>query len=173
MFNFRQVRYFHISGKQSGFVLTAMASPCGKIRIPLNEAQGDGSQIDEFLRAFNGEGVQHIGLNSSDIHASVEALRGAGVAFQETPDSYYDALPTRVPEAADDLPRLKANGVLMDGAAHEGLLKQIFTRNMIGPLFFEVIERQGNEGFGEGNVTALFESVEADQVRRGVLKERA
>lgn len=173
VFNFKQARYFHISGKHTGLKTKAMASPCGKIRIPLNESQDDHSQIEEFLRVFKGEGVQHIGLGADDIHASVEAVRANGLVFQTTPETYYEALPERVSGHEEDLSRLKANGVLLDGDEDEGMLLQIFSRNAIGPLFFEIIQRKGNDGFGEGNVTALFESVEADQVRRGVLKERA
>lgn len=173
VFNFKQARYFHISGKHTGLKTKAMASPCGKIRIPLNESHDDLSQIEEFLRTFKGEGVQHIGLGAEDIHASVEAVRRNGLTFQATPDAYYDTLPARVSGHTEDLARLKTNGVLLDGDADEGLLLQIFSRNAIGPLFFEIIQRKGNDGFGEGNVTALFESVEADQVRRGVLKAEA
>ena len=173
VFNFKQVRYFHISGKHTGLKTKAMASPCGKIRIPLNESQDDCSQIEEFLRVFQGEGVQHIGLGADNIHASVEAVRQRGLTFQPTPDVYYEALPARVSGHSEDVARLKANGVLLDGDAEEGMLLQIFSRNAIGPLFFEIIQRKGNDGFGEGNVTALFESVEADQIRRGVLKAQA
>ncbi|MGE0597269.1 MAG: 4-hydroxyphenylpyruvate dioxygenase [Hyphomonadaceae bacterium] len=173
VFGFAQVRYFHISGKHTGLKTKALASANGAVRIPLNESQDDHSQIEEFLRVFNGEGVQHVGFGLADIHAGVEALRARGVAFQDTPDAYYDALPARVSGHVEDVARLKANGVLLDGDAEEGLLLQIFTRMTIGPLFFELIQRKGNDGFGEGNVTALFESVEADQIRRGALKERA
>jgi 4-hydroxyphenylpyruvate dioxygenase len=173
VFNFRQVRYFHISGKHTGLKTKAMASACGNIRIPLNESQDDRSQIEEFLRTFKGEGVQHIGLGADDIHASVERLHRRGIAFQATPDSYYEALPTRVRGHNEDMTRLKSNGILLDGDEEEGMLMQIFTRNAIGPMFFELIQRKGNQGFGEGNVTALFESVEADQISRGVLKAEA
>jgi 4-hydroxyphenylpyruvate dioxygenase len=152
-----------------------MTSPCGKIRIPLNESQDEHSQIEEFLRDYRGEGIQHIALGTSDIFRSVETMGAHGVKFQESPDTYYEALDARVPGHGENLQRLRADRILLDGAPTEGqgLLLQIFTQNMIGPIFFEVIQRKGNEGFGEGNFRALFESIEADQVRRGVLPAKA
>jgi 4-hydroxyphenylpyruvate dioxygenase len=172
IFNFREIRYFDIEGKVTGLISKAMTSPCGKIRIPLNESQDDKSQIEEFLARYNGEGIQHIALGSADIFASVEALRARGVPFQETPSSYFDALDTRLPGHGEDVSRLRTNHILMDGAPTEGqgILLQIFTTDAIGPIFFEIIQRKGNEGFGEGNFKALFESIEADQIRRGVLE---
>ena len=171
IFNFREIRYFDIEGKQTGLISKAMTSPCGKIRIPLNESQDDHSQIEEFLRDYRGEGIQHIALGTNDIYASVEAMAADGVKFQESPDTYYEMLGDRVPGHGENLQRLQADGILLDGAPTEGqgLLLQIFTQNMIGPIFFEVIQRKGNEGFGEGNFRALFESIEADQIRRGVI----
>lgn len=171
IFNFREIRYFDIEGAQTGLISKAMTSPCGKIRIPLNESRDDHSQIEEFLRDYKGEGIQHIALGTNDIYASVEAMAARGLEFQDSPDTYYDRLEARIPGHGEDLARLRRNRILMDGAPTEGqgLLLQIFTRNMIGPIFFEVIQRKGNEGFGEGNFRALFESIEADQVRRGVL----
>ncbi|OYU69489.1 MAG: 4-hydroxyphenylpyruvate dioxygenase [Alphaproteobacteria bacterium PA2] len=171
IFNFREIRYFDIEGAQTGLVSKAMTSPCGKIRIPLNESQDDHSQIEEFLRDYGGEGIQHIALGSDDIHASVEAMKARGVHFQDTIDTYFDGIDARVPGHGEDVARLRANRVLLDGAPTEGqgLLLQIFTENMIGPIFFELIQRKGNEGFGEGNFKALFESIELDQIRRGVL----
>jgi 4-hydroxyphenylpyruvate dioxygenase len=171
IFNFREIRYFDIEGAQTGLVSKAMTSPCGKIRIPLNESQDDHSQIEEFLRDYGGEGIQHIALGSDDIHASVEAMKARGVRFQDTIDTYFDGIDARVPGHGEDVARLRANRVLLDGAPTEGqgLLLQIFTENMIGPIFFELIQRKGNEGFGEGNFKALFESIELDQIRRGVL----
>ena len=171
IFNFREIRYFDIEGRQTGLVSKAMTSPCGKIRIPLNESQDDHSQIEEFLKDYRGEGIQHVALGCADIFASVEAMRDRGVRFQETPDAYYDQLDARVPAHGESLQRLRADRVLVDGAPTQGqgLLLQIFTENMIGPIFFELIQRKGNEGFGEGNFKALFESIEADQIRRGVL----
>ncbi|HEY7900976.1 MAG TPA: 4-hydroxyphenylpyruvate dioxygenase [Caulobacteraceae bacterium] len=175
IFNFREIRYFDIEGKQTGLLSKAMTSPCGKIRIPLNESQDEHSQIEEFLRDYRGEGIQHIALGTADIYESVEAMAGQGIRFQATPDTYYEALEARVPGHGENLQRLRADGILMDGAPTEGqgLLLQIFTQNMIGPIFFEVIQRKGNEGFGEGNFRALFESIEADQILRGTIPARA
>jgi 4-hydroxyphenylpyruvate dioxygenase len=171
IFNFRQIRYFDIEGQQTGLFSKAMTSPCGKIRIPLNESQDDHSQIEEFLRDYHGEGIQHVALGTPDIFHAVEAMRERGVRFQDTPETYYEQLESRVPGHGEDLQRLHADRILVDGAPTQGqgLLLQIFTENMIGPIFFEMIQRKGNEGFGEGNFKALFESIELDQVRRGVL----
>jgi 4-hydroxyphenylpyruvate dioxygenase len=171
LFNFREIRYFDIEGKHTGLFSKAMTSPCGKIRIPLNESQDDKSQIEEFLREYKGEGIQHIALGTSDIHESVDIIRGRGIAFQDTPETYYELLPARIEGHSENIPELKKRGILMDGAPTEGqgLLLQIFTKNVIGPIFFEIIQRKGNEGFGEGNFKALFESIELDQMRRGVL----
>jgi 4-hydroxyphenylpyruvate dioxygenase len=174
LFNFREVRYFDIEGKLTGLKSRAMTSPDGKIRIPINESSDDKSQIEEYLSAYQGEGIQHIALGTDDIYASVEALRRGDVAFQDTPDTYYQRLASRIPGHGEDTARLKRNRILMDGAsdADTGLLLQIFTQNAIGPIFFEIIQRKGNQGFGEGNFRALFESIEADQIRRGVLQEK-
>jgi 4-hydroxyphenylpyruvate dioxygenase len=171
IFNFREIRYFDIEGKQTGLFSKAMTSPDGKIRIPLNESQDEHSQIEEFLREYKGEGIQHVALGTDDIYASVERMREDGVAFQQSPDTYYEQLNARVPGHGENLQRLQADKILLDGAPTEGqgLLLQIFTENMIGPIFFELIQRKGNEGFGEGNFKALFESIELDQIRRGVL----
>ena len=171
LFNFREIRYFDIEGKQTGLFSKAMTSPCGKIRIPLNESQDDKSQIEEFLREYKGEGIQHIALGTSDIYDSVDIIRGRGIPFQDTPDTYYELLPERIKGHEESIPELEKRHILMDGAPTEGqgLLLQIFTQNVIGPIFFEIIQRKGNEGFGEGNFKALFESIELDQMRRGVL----
>jgi 4-hydroxyphenylpyruvate dioxygenase len=152
-----------------------LTSPDGKIRIPLNESQDEHSQIEEFLRDYRGEGIQHIALGTDDIYASVEAMRERGVRFQDTPETYYEQLDARVPGHGENLQRLRADRILVDGAPTEGqgLLLQIFTETMIGPIFFELIQRKGNEGFGEGNFKALFESIELDQIRRGVLPASA
>ncbi len=175
IFNFREIRYFDIEGKLTGLVSKAMTSPCGKIRIPLNESQDEKSQIEEFLERYNGEGIQHIALGTDDIYDTVERLAGRGVPFQDTPDTYYGKVDERVGDHGEDLERLKKNRILIDGAPTEGqgLLLQIFTQDAIGPIFYEIIQRKGNEGFGEGNFKALFESIEEDQIRRGVLKESA
>jgi 4-hydroxyphenylpyruvate dioxygenase len=171
LFNFREIRYFDIEGKVTGLFSKAMTSPCGKIRIPLNESQDDKSQIEEFLREYKGEGIQHIALGSDDIYAAVDIIRARGIPFQDTPDTYYEMLPERIQGHNEDLAELEKRRILMDGAPTEGqgLLLQIFTQNVIGPIFFEIIQRKGNEGFGEGNFKALFESIELDQMRRGVI----
>jgi 4-hydroxyphenylpyruvate dioxygenase len=171
LFNFREVRYFDIEGKLTGLKSKAMTSPCGRIRIPINESSDDKSQIQEYLVDYRGEGIQHVALATGDIHATVEDLRGRGVAFQDTLDTYYEQLATRLPGHREDTARLRRNRVLLDGApASNEMLLQIFTKNVIGPIFFEIIQRKGNQGFGEGNFRALFESIELDQIRRGVLK---
>ncbi|HWD26213.1 MAG TPA: 4-hydroxyphenylpyruvate dioxygenase [Rhizomicrobium sp.] len=169
-FNFREIRYFDIEGKLTGLKSRAMTSPDGMIRIPINESSDDKSQIAEYLHEYHGEGIQHIALGSADIYESVESLRDTGVAFQDTPDTYYERLDNRIKGHGEDVPRLTRERILMDGE-HDNLLLQIFTQNAIGPIFFELIQRKGNQGFGEGNFKALFESIELDQIRRGVLKD--
>jgi 4-hydroxyphenylpyruvate dioxygenase len=173
IFGFREIRYFDIEGKHTGLFSRAMTSPCGKIRIPLNESQDDQSQIEEFLQRYRGEGIQHIALGTDDIFATVDALSANGIPFQDTPDTYYEALDDRVPGHGEDVAALKARRILVDGAPKDdqGLLLQIFTQDAIGPIFFEIIQRKGNEGFGEGNFQALFESIELDQIRRGVIAD--
>lgn len=175
VFNFREIRYFDIEGKLTGLVSRAMTSPCGKIRIPLNESRDDKSQIEEFLARYRGEGIQHIALATSDIFATVKALRARGIPFQVTPGAYFEAIDARLPGHGEDVAALAEAGILIDGGPPEGegLLLQIFTQDLIGPIFFEIIQRKGNQGFGEGNFEALFESIERDQIRRGVLKETA
>src|SRR3954449_690700 len=175
LFNFREVRYFDIEGKFTGLHSKAMTSPCGKIRIPINESADDKSQIAEYLAAYHGEGIQHIALAASGIYDTVERLRERGVTFMSVPETYYEAVDIRLPGHGEDLQRLQRDQILIDGAPGEGqgLLLQIFTETVIGPIFFEIIERKGNEGFGEGNFRALFESIERDQIRRGVLTPKA
>jgi len=171
LFNFREVRYFDIEGQLTGLRSKAMTSPCGKIRIPINESSDDKSQIQEYLLAYHGEGIQHVALGTEDIYSTVEQLRSRQVAFQQTPETYYDLLSTRLPGHKENVALLKRNSILLDGApAKDEMLLQIFTTTVIGPIFFEIIQRKGNEGFGEGNFRALFESIELDQIRRGVLK---
>jgi 4-hydroxyphenylpyruvate dioxygenase len=171
LFNFREIRYFDIEGKKTGLFSRAMTSPCGKIRIPINESQDDKSQIEEYLQQYKGEGIQHIALGTPDIVRTVDVLRGQGVQFQDTPDTYYEGVDARVRGHRENLEELRKRRILLDGNPEkgEGLLLQIFTQNVIGPIFFEIIQRKGNEGFGEGNFRALFESIELDQMRRGVL----
>jgi 4-hydroxyphenylpyruvate dioxygenase len=167
---FRQIRHFDIEGRLTGLVSRAMTSPCGKIRIPINESGDERSQIAEFIRDYRGEGIQHLALATDDIAATVEQLRARGVVFMDTPDAYYARTDARVPGHGEDLARLQALRILIDGSVADGILLQIFTSTVIGPIFFEIIQRRGNHGFGEGNFQALFESIEEDQIRRGVLR---
>jgi 4-hydroxyphenylpyruvate dioxygenase len=172
LFNFREIRYFDIEGKLTGLKSKAMTSPCGKIRIPINESSDDKSQIEEYLHAYNGEGIQHIALACGDIYAAVDDLKARGVEFlSDVPDTYYENLAKRLPHHTEEVARLKRAKILIDGAptADGGILLQIFTKTVIGPIFFELIQRKGDEGFGEGNFKALFESMEQDQINRGVL----
>jgi 4-hydroxyphenylpyruvate dioxygenase len=171
IFGFREIRYFDIHGRHSGLRSRAMVSPCGKVRIPINEPADSRSQIQEYLNLYHGEGVQHIALATGDIYTTVEALRAGGIEFMDVPDAYYEAVDERLPGHGEDLARLHRNRILIDGAPREGggLLLQIFTRTVIGPIFFEIIQRKGNQGFGEGNFQALFEAMERDQLRRGVI----
>jgi 4-hydroxyphenylpyruvate dioxygenase len=170
IFGFEEQKYFDIKGQATGLFSQAMIAPDKAIRIPLNESQDDKSQIEEFLRQYNGEGIQHIALTTPDIYATVEALRARGVKLQDTPDTYYELIDKRIPNHGEDIKRLKANRILIDGDTNtEGLLLQIFTEPVFGPIFFEIIQRKGNEGFGNGNFQALFESIELDQFRRGVI----
>lgn len=175
LFNFRQIRYFDIKGEYTGLFSRALTSPDGRIRIPLNESADDESQIEEYLRAYKGEGIQHIACGCTDIYATIEGLRAAGLAFMPAPpDTYYERVDARLPGHGEDLARLRKNGILVDGEGvvedrKARLLLQIFSGNVIGPVFFEFIERKGDDGFGEGNFRALFESIEEDQLRRGVI----
>ena len=171
IFGFEEQKYFDIKGQATGLVSQAMIAPDNAIRIPLNESQDDQSQIEEFLRAYRGEGIQHLAFTTDDIYATVEALRARGVKLQDTPETYYELLNDRVPGHKEDLARLKKNRILLDGDMYEeGLLLQIFTETVVGPIFFEIIQRKGNEGFGNGNFQALFESIELDQIRRGTVR---
>jgi 4-hydroxyphenylpyruvate dioxygenase len=171
LFNFREIRYFDIKGVKTGLVSKAMTAPDGVVRIPLNESSDPKSQINEYLDEYHGEGIQHIACFTDDIYATVEAMRDAGVAFLDTPETYYEFVDERVPDHGEDVARMKRNKILIDAdkETKQRKLLQIFTQNAIGPIFFEIIQRKGNEGFGEGNFQALFESIERDQMRRGVL----
>ena len=169
LFNFRQARYFDIEGQVTGVKSKAMVSPCGKIRIPINEEGNERQgQIQEYLDAYHGEGIQHVALASSDIHATVDAHRAAGVRLLDTIDTYYELVDKRIPGHGEAVAELRRRKILIDGKAG-ALLLQIFSENQLGPIFFEFIERKGDQGFGEGNFKALFESIELDQMRRGVL----
>ncbi len=170
IFGFEEQKYFDIKGQATGLFSQAMIAPDRQIRIPLNESQDDASQIEEFLRQYNGEGIQHIALTTDDIYETVERLRARGGKLQDTIDTYYDLVDKRVPGHGEDLERLRRNRILIDGGGEDGILLQIFTENTFGPIFFEIIQRKGNDGFGNGNFQALFESIELDQIRRGVIK---
>jgi len=175
LFNFREIRYFDIQGEYTGLTSKAMTAPDGLIRIPLNEEASKGSgQIEEFLMQFNGEGIQHIALLTDDIFASVDSLQLAGIPVMTAPnDIYYEMLEERLPGHGQDVGELQARGILMDGTTADGrkrLLLQIFSQPLFGPVFFEFIQRKGDDGFGEGNFKALFQSMERDQIRRGVLQ---
>jgi 4-hydroxyphenylpyruvate dioxygenase len=168
LFNFREVRFFDIRGKQTGLVSKVMRSPCGKIIIPINEPTDKKSQIQEYLDEYNGSGVQHLAFLTSDIEFSVEKFRERGIGFLDVPDTYYEMIPERLPGVDENLENLKRLKILVDGDK-EGYLLQIFSQNQIGPIFFEVIQRKGHDGFGEGNFQALFDAIERDQKRRGYL----
>ena len=171
LFGFEEQKYFDIKGQATGLFSQAMIAPDGAIRIPLNESQDETSQIEEFIREYKGEGIQHLALTTPDIYATVEKLRARGVKLQDTVETYYELVDKRVPGHGEDLERLRGNRILIDGdVGEEGLLLQIFTENLFGPIFFEIIQRKGNQGFGIGNFQALFESIELDQIRRGVIK---
>lgn len=174
IFNFRQIRYFDIEGKKTGLISRALRSPCNQITIPINESKDANSQIAEYLTAFNGEGIQHIALATKNIYATMKQLKENGVQFmQPPPATYYEKMAQRFSGHQEDFQALAELGILIDGYLDDGkpqLLLQIFTENLLGPVFFEIIQRKGDEGFGEGNFTALFESIEEDQMRRGGLK---
>lgn len=174
IFNFREIRYFDIKGEYTGLLSKAMTAPDGKIRIPLNEEASRGlGQIEEYLMQYNGEGIQHIALICDDLPACVDALQANGAPLMTPPPAtYYEMLEDRLPGHGEPVAELKARGILLDGSTAQGdprLLLQIFSATLIGPVFFEFIQRKKDEGFGEGNFTALFESMERDQLRRGVL----
>ena len=174
IFNFRQIRYFDIKGEYTGLLSKAMTAPDNKIRIPLNEEASQGTgQIEEFLMQYNGEGIQHIALVCDDLPECVDALRARGVPLMTPPPAtYYEMLEDRLPGHGEPVEELQQRGILLDGSTEQGdprLLLQIFSETLVGPVFFEFIQRKKDEGFGEGNFTALFESMERDQIRRGVL----
>lgn len=173
IFNFQEIRFFNIKGKITGLVSRALGSPCGKIKIPLNESKDDVSQIEEFLHEYKGEGIQHMALTTENIYKTVSTLRKQGVKFLDTPDTYYEMIHDRLPWHSEPVEQLNSEKILIDGETdpQHGLLLQIFTENIFGPVFFEIIQRKGNQGFGEGNFQALFEAIERDQIKRGTLKE--
>jgi len=174
LFNFREIRYFDIKGEYTGLLSKAMSAPDGKIRIPLNEEASRGQgQIEEFLMAYNGEGIQHIALTCDDLYACWDRLQANGLEFMTAPPgAYYEMLEERLPGHGEPVEELQSRGILLDGSIEDGdprLLLQIFSANLVGPVFFEFIQRKKDEGFGEGNFTALFESIERDQVARGIV----
>ena len=175
-FNFREIRYFDIKGKQTGLTSRALTSPDGKIRIPINESADENSQIEEYLKEYRGEGIQHIAIATENIYDSTDAITAKGISLMPAPpDIYYEFSRKRVSGHEEPLDRMKKNGILIDGEGVVGggrtrILLQVFSDTVIGPIFFEFIQRKGDDGFGEGNFRALFESIEEDQVRRGVLK---
>ena len=171
LFNFREVRYFDIEGQVTGVKSKAMTSPCGKIRIPINEEGNEkAGQIQEYLDKYQGEGIQHIAMGSSDLFKTVDALRVRGVKLLDTVDTYYELVDARIPGHGESVAALQKRKILLDGKKG-ALLLQIFSENQLGPIFFEFIQRKGDEGFGEGNFKALFESIELDQMRRGMLSK--
>jgi len=179
LFGFKQIHFFDIDGRITGLVSRAITSPCGKIRIPLNESKDDTSQIEEYLKKYNGEGIQHIAVGSNDIYSSTDKLAQNDLKFMPgPPDTYYERSYKRVNGHSEPIERMKRHGILIDGegvvdGGTTKILLQIFSKTVIGPIFFEFIQRKGDEGFGEGNFRALFESIEEDQIRRGVIKPEA
>lgn len=175
LFNFREIRFFDIEGKYTGLLSRALTSPCGRIRIPINEDRGEKGQIVEYLKRYNGEGIQHIAVGAQNIYEATDQIAENGIKFMPAPPAaYYDLSKTRVVGHEEPLERMQKHGVLIDGEGVVGggetrILLQIFSKTVIGPIFFEFIERKGDDGFGEGNFKALFESIEADQIARGVL----
>jgi 4-hydroxyphenylpyruvate dioxygenase len=176
IFNFREIRFFNIEGKLTGLHSRALTSPCGKIRIPINESADDKSQIEEYLKQYRGEGIQHIAVATNDIYGATDAIAERGLEFMPGPsDVYYNKSFSRVKGHNEPIERMKKHGILIDGegvvnGGTTRILLQVFSKTVIGPIFFEFIQRKGDEGFGEGNFKALFESIEEDQIQRGVLK---
>ena len=178
VFNFREQQYFDVSGEYTGLTSRALSAPCGKIRIPINESKfdddsGNLDQIQEFIEQYRGEGIQHVALRTDDIFATWDRLKANGMPFMAPPpDTYYEMIEERLPGHNMPIDELQRRGILIDGDGGRYLL-QIFTQTLIGPIFFEIIDRRGDEGFGAGNFRALFVSMERDQIRRGTLKKPA
>jgi 4-hydroxyphenylpyruvate dioxygenase len=179
IFNFKQIRFFDIEGKHTGLFSRALTSPCGRIRIPINESADEKSQIEEYLREYQGEGIQHIAVGTDDIYGATDAISQKGLRFMPAPpEAYYAQSHDRVPGHDEPLDRMKKHGILIDGEGvvdgrETKILLQVFSKTVIGPIFFEFIQRKGDDGFGEGNFKALFESIEADQIARGVFEDDA
>ena len=181
LFNFHEIRFFDIEGKHTGLLSRALTSPCGRIRIPINEDRGETGQIVEYLKRYNGEGIQHIAVGTKDveIYDAVDAIAARGIKFMpKPPEAYYDMSYDRVAGHDEPKDRMMEHGILIDGegvvdGGETRILLQIFSKTVIGPIFFEFIQRKGDDGFGEGNFRALFESIEQDQIDRGVLDTAA
>ena len=177
LFGFKEIRFFDIEGKFTGLLSRALTSPCGRIRIPINEDRGETGQIVEYHKRYKGEGIQHIAVGAYDIYASTDEIASRGIKYMKgPPEAYYELSKTRVVDHEEPIDRMKKHGIMIDGEGVVGggetrILLQIFSKTVIGPIFFEFIERKGDDGFGEGNFKALFESIEADQIERGVLSE--
>ena len=175
IFGFKQIRFFDIKGKMTGLTSRALTSPCQRIRIPINESADDNSQIEEYLKEYNGEGIQHIAVGTDDIYQSTDDIHAKGLEFMPAPpDTYYASSVERVHGHNEPIERMKQNGILIDGegvvdGGETRILLQVFSKTVIGPIFFEFIQRKGDDGFGEGNFKALFESIEQDQIDRGVI----
>lgn len=174
IFGFKEIRDFNIQGQHTGLYSQALGSPCGKIKIPLNESKDEHSQIEEFLQDYNGEGIQHIALHTGNIFHTISNIQNTGIKFLDTPDTYFEMITKRLPWQTESIEDLKKLKILIDGGpkAEDGLLLQIFTENFFGPVFFEIIQRKGHPGFGEGNFQALFEAIERDQILRGKLEQQ-
>jgi 4-hydroxyphenylpyruvate dioxygenase len=176
IFNFYEHQYFDITGEHTGLTSSALSAPCGKIRIPINESKseegtGEIDQIQEFIQQYRGEGIQHVALRTDNILKTWDELKANGLKFMSPPpDTYYEALEERLPGHGESVEELQRRGILLDGSGRGRILLQIFTQTLIGPIFFEIIQRKGDEGFGHGNFRALFVSMERDQIRRGVLR---
>lgn len=169
IFGFREQNCFDVRGQVTGLISQAMIGPDNAVRIPLIESQDDNSQVEEFIRDHNGEGIQHLALTTDNICYTVQRLRERGIRFRDTVETYYNLINDRIPGHGEDVQLLQEHRILIDGAVSEGFLLQIFTEEIFGPVFFEIIQRKGNQGFGQGNIRALFESIELDQIRRGVV----
>jgi 4-hydroxyphenylpyruvate dioxygenase len=175
LFGFHQIRFFDIEGKFTGLFSRALTSPCGRIRIPINEDRGEAGQIVEYLKRYNGEGIQHIAVGASDLYSAADAIAARGLKFMpKPPTAYYELSKTRVVGHDEPIEKMARHGILIDGEGvvngkETRILLQVFSKTVIGPIFFEFIQRKGDDGFGEGNFRALFESIEQDQIDRGVI----
>lgn len=168
VFGFEEVRYFDIKGEKTGLISYALRSPCGKFCIPINEADEAKSQINEYLEEYKGPGIQHLAFLTRDLLHSLHELENTSINTLDIKEDYYESVFNRVPNVKEDKAEIERLNVLVDGD-EEGYLLQIFTKNIVGPIFVEMIQRENHLSFGEGNFQALFDSIERDQMRRGVL----